>query len=143
MAALRLGLDVLLRLFAPHMPFITEEVWSWVFADETGHATIHTAPWPGDAELSDVAAPEDEHSFDYAVAALAAINKAKADAEVSMGREIERLVLAANGKSHDVLARVRDDVLAATRARGFEAAVDDALADGAFEVRTASFAERA
>ena len=50
-AALRLGLDVLLRLFAPVLPFITEEVWSWAFAEETGHQSIHAAPWPGDEDF--------------------------------------------------------------------------------------------
>ncbi|MCI0835183.1 MAG: valine--tRNA ligase, partial [Chloroflexi bacterium] len=45
-AALRLGLNVVLRLFAPIVPTIADEVWSWVFAGETGHASIHQAPWP-------------------------------------------------------------------------------------------------
>jgi valyl-tRNA synthetase len=39
-----LGLEVLLRLFAPVLPYITEEVWSWAFAGETGQPTIHRAP---------------------------------------------------------------------------------------------------
>ena len=50
-ATLRLGLSVLLRLLAPVMPYITEEVWSWVFAEETGHPSIHRAPWPGEDDF--------------------------------------------------------------------------------------------
>ena len=51
-AALRLGLSVLVRLFAPTLPFITEEVWSWVLADETGKPSVHRAPWTGAADFA-------------------------------------------------------------------------------------------
>ena len=45
-ATLRLGLNTLLRLFAPFVPTITDEIWSWTFAQETSHTSIHQAPWP-------------------------------------------------------------------------------------------------
>ena len=114
-AALRLGLNVLLRLFAPVVPFITEEVWSWVFAGETGHASIHTAPWPSADEFKSIPTPEDAGCFDLAVKAQAVINKGKADAAVSAGRVVEDLVLAANGETMTRFEKVAGDVFLATR----------------------------
>ena len=60
---LRLGLNVVLRLFAPVAPTITEEVWSWVFAEETGYPSIHKAPWPTLEEFDTIPAPKIQNSF--------------------------------------------------------------------------------
>jgi valyl-tRNA synthetase len=141
-ATLRLGLSVLLRLFAPFLPYVTEEVWSWLFAGESGHETIHRAPWPGDADFSGVAEPDDAESFAVAAACWRAINKAKADAEVSMGREVERLGIAANGKTLEKLRPGLSDVLHAARCHAHELREDADLPDGGFAVEDAVFADR-
>jgi valyl-tRNA synthetase len=140
-AALRLGLSVLLRLFAPVLPYITEEVWSWAFAAETGPETIHRAPWPTAAELAAVAAPDDPASFEAAVAYLAAINKAKSEAGVSGGREIAKLRARAARNLDAALRRVEADVMAAARVRDGRLVTGDALADGGLEVVEIEFAE--
>jgi valyl-tRNA synthetase len=141
-AALRLGLSVLLRLFAPVMPYISEEVWSWAFAGETGHESIHVAPWPSAADFDGIAAPAEPASFEIAVAAHAAINKAKADAEVSMGREVETLKLHANAATLAKLEAVLGDVLQAARCQAHTLAESTSLGDGEFEITDAVFAPK-
>ena len=141
-ASLRLGLSVLLRLLAPVLPYITEEIWSWAFAEETGHRRIHAAPWPGQADFSEIEAPADPASFERGVAALAAINKAKADAEVSMGRSVEQMVLVANPQTLERLAAVEEDVLQAARCLSRTQRADQALEDDQFEIRDAVFAPK-
>jgi valyl-tRNA synthetase len=138
-ATLRLGLSVLLRLFAPILPYITEEVWSWSFAEETGDESIHAAPWPGEADFDGIAAPVDAGSFDLAVAAQAAVNRAKADGEVSMGREVESMSLRANAPTLARLGPVLPDVLDATRIHSHALVEDPELEDGDFEVAEAVF----
>jgi valyl-tRNA synthetase len=141
-AGLRQGLHVLLRLFAPFMPYITEEVWSWAFAEETGHQSIHRAPWPRVEELDGVAAPADAGSFGIAVLAQAAINKAKAEGKVSMGREVESLTLMASSATLERLQPVLPDVLAATRCRGHRLEPREDQENDSFEVTEARFVER-
>jgi valyl-tRNA synthetase len=141
-ASLRLGLSVLLRLLAPVIPYITEEVWSWSFADETGEPSIHKAPWPGEADFAATPAPENPGSFDLAVAALGAINKQKADAEVSMGREVERLALCGSRETLDQLERVLADVLAAARCGEHSIQEVAEVEAGTIEVRDIVFAPK-
>jgi valyl-tRNA synthetase len=142
-ASLRLGLSVLLRLFAPVLPYITEEVWSWAYAAESGCASIHRAPWPGEADFAALAEPADPRSFELAGACFRAVHKAKADAEVSAGREVLRITLAANAKTRAALRPVLDDVLRASRCHGHALVERSGLEDGSFEVVEAVFSERA
>jgi valyl-tRNA synthetase len=141
-AGLRLGLDVLLRLFAPTLPYITEEVWSWSFAEERGAPTIHKAPWPSESDFADIPEPANPASLDLAMALFAAINKCKADGEVSMGREVETLTLVANASTLEAVKPVLGDVLAATRCQDHSQSERADLEDGAFEAVDATFAPK-
>jgi len=84
-AALRQALAVLVRLFAPFIPFAAEEVWSW-----WQEGSVHTAAWPKPEEL----AGSDPELMDLAGQALILIRKSKSDAKLSMKAEIDLLKLA-------------------------------------------------
>ena len=141
-ASLRLGLNVLVRMFAPIVPYIAEEVWSWTFAEETGHKSVHVAPWPTEAELATIPPPDNAASFETAVACWTAINKRKSEAGVSVARPAEKLVLAANPATLAILDGVVSDVMAAARCASYQFEKKEDLADGVFDVLEAVFEEK-
>ena len=139
-AALELGLSVLLRLLAPVLPYVCEEVWSWAFAARSGHPTIHRAPWPSLAELAEVPQPKLDSSFELAVDALRTIHKRKSEGGVSIGRPVTRLVLALHPERGQALPLVMQDVEMAVRALAPTQMIEDAaLGESAFEVREIEF----
>ena len=73
---------------------------------------------------------------------MRAINKAKADAEVSVGREVERLTIAANPKTLDKLRPGLTDVVQAARCHAHDLAENADLDDGAYQIENAVFTER-
>jgi valyl-tRNA synthetase len=141
-ATLRLGLRTLLRMFAPVLPYVTEEVWSWAFAAEASAPSIHRAPWPAVGDFAGVPAPADAASFDAAVTCLAAINKSKSESGVSVGRGMRTLSVAANAATRARLEPVATDVMAAARAERWDLTADAAAADGTFRIAAVEFAEQ-
>jgi valyl-tRNA synthetase len=82
-AALAAGLSVQLRLFAPFLPYVTEEVWSW-----WRYGSVHRATWPSRYELSRVAPEGDAGLLDVAGDALRQVRRAKSDRKLSMKAEV-------------------------------------------------------
>jgi len=88
-AALRVALDVLLRLLAPTLPYATEEVWSWWH-----DGSVHRAAWPTADEVKGVAQAADPATLTAVGAALAGVRKAKSEAKVGMRAEVTSMTLA-------------------------------------------------
>jgi valyl-tRNA synthetase len=109
-AALTTALSTLLRLFAPFLPYVTEEVWSW-----WQEGSVHRAPWPTLTDSSDIS------PLSVATAVLAAVRKAKSAAQQSMRAEVALLTVAGPAL---VLSQVQADLTAAGNVR--EWAVTDA-----------------
>jgi valyl-tRNA synthetase len=113
-AALRIALTVLLRLFAPVLPFATEETWSW-FAD----GSVHRASWPTVDELPDAG---DAGVLTTASAALIGIRRAKTDAKASQKTEVTSCVIAAPVASRAWLEAAAGDLKAVGRIHALEIA---------------------
>jgi valyl-tRNA synthetase len=105
-AALRRALSTLQRLFAPILPFATEEVWSWW---QTG--SIHQATWPVSAELTAGLSVEADDAFiDAVCGTLALIRRAKTEAKVSQRATVDLAEITASDAASKAITAGWEDI---------------------------------
>jgi valyl-tRNA synthetase len=116
-AALQRALSTLQRLFAPHIPFATEEVWGWW---QTG--SIHRASWPTRADLlgGTSAVELTEDLLDAVCNVLAVIRRTKTEAKVSQRAEVEHVLVCATAAQTSLLKLGLVDLLNAGVAQNIE-----------------------
>jgi valyl-tRNA synthetase len=108
-AALKSALSVLLRLFAPVIPYAAEEAWSW-----SHEGSVHVAPWPAVDELA-ARGEAGVELLELASLALTGIRRAKTDAKASQKTQVASAVIAAPEAATTLLASAEGDLRAVGR----------------------------
>jgi valyl-tRNA synthetase len=108
---LRIALSTQLRMFAPFLAFVTEEVWSW-----WQEGSVHRAPWPDASGLR--LADADPLVYEMAADVLGAVRKEKSEQKRSIATPAERVVVHDTTERLAALAAASRDVCAAGRIEG-------------------------
>jgi len=119
------ALSVILRLFAPFLPFVTDEVWSW-----SQRGTVHRAPWPTRDEVTDRMAG-DREGADTAASRIAS----EVTARIRQERSARKLGFSVTARLALVLPEtdripwdaVASDVIAGNNIIGIDVSNGDAL----------------
>jgi len=109
-AALEYSLKTYLRLLAPFIPYITDEVWSWRFAGES--ASIHRAAWPALSE-TDSLDKEPVSTLDLAIDILSEVRGAKTQAQKGMKHPVETLEVILPKAELTVFKTIEEDCIRA------------------------------
>jgi valyl-tRNA synthetase len=122
--SLRSALSTVLRLFAPYLPFVTEEVWSW-----WQEGSVHRASWPRPGEFDDLVDPTvDSIVLDTATLALGAIRKAKTQAQLPLRTELPHVTVTASSAQLQALGKARQDIMSAGKIKSLVLVEGSALA---------------
>jgi valyl-tRNA synthetase len=120
-SALVAALSVMLRLLAPFLPFVTEEVWSW-WQD----GSIHTSRWPTRSEV-EALLPEgsagrqdaDQQIYQWATDVLFEVRKQRSEAKQPLKVPITLVRITAEPAAAALMPEVEADLKAALRVQRF------------------------
>ncbi len=135
-ATLRIVHRALLRMLAPFIPYITEEVWSWVYSGDAGmHPSVHRSPWPAIEEIATVPAPKAEDTYNAVVGVIESVRRAKADNNQSMAAPVEKIVVTLQPRIRTAVESALDDIQRMLRINAVEI-VEGPVEEGILSVET-------
>ena len=110
-ATLRLVHRALVRMMAPYVPYLTEEVWHWCYTDDPGmHESVHRSPWPTLDELAAVPEPAGPQTYEATIVVVEAVRKAKTDANLSMSAPVKSVSVTAKQPVLELLGATIEDI---------------------------------
>lgn len=121
--ALARALDSLLRLFAPFLPFVTEEIWSW-WRD----GSLHTQAWPQTEALRAAAGATEGDLLPLAGQVLSELRRTKTEAKKALRTPIATGTITDTDERIALLEPALADLREASAAQELTTSVGDALA---------------
>lgn len=110
------ALLTMLKLFAPFMPYVTEEIYRGLFARAGEPISLHLTSWPE----ADPAwkSSQAEATGELLLTVATAVRRYKSEAGISLGSELTRLLISTQDVHQAVLLEAAGrDILSVTRAR--------------------------
>jgi valyl-tRNA synthetase len=129
---LRLGLETLLKLFAPFLPYITEEIWSWCFAGEYGIKSIHATKFPSVNDFNGINKPACENTYKTALLFLDEIKKYKSLNNLSYSSTISNISLKAHSGLLNIFKLVQSDIIDYARIEHIQIEEDNDMVGAVF-----------
>ena len=118
-AALGITTHTLLKLFAPFIPFVTEEVWSW-----WQEGSIHLQTWPKSSEIiTDKSVGIDP--LNNVTWILSEVRKVKTENKQSMKAEVKTLEIWAKAEVIEQVKDAQKDLIAAGNIKDLKLTVSD------------------
>jgi len=111
-STLRLVHRALVRMLAPYLPFLTEEVWHWRYSEDAGmHESVHCSPWPSLDEFDAIPEPANAVTYDATVGVIDAVRKAKAEANLSMRAAVQHVTVTGKPDALDAVKAAAGDII--------------------------------
>ncbi|HEX7737281.1 MAG TPA: valine--tRNA ligase [Ktedonobacteraceae bacterium] len=121
-----------LKLFAPFLPYVTEEIYRGLFAGLDGAISLHLTRWPQPDPTW--RSEEAEEAGEILLAVATAVRRYKSEAGISLGAELKRLLISTRTTRQTLLLEAAGlDILSVTRARELRVGAGIEL-DGAREI---------
>lgn len=114
-----------IKLFAPILPFITEEVYQLYFKEFEKVVSVHVSSWP--VFDSSLVFEESERAGDLAVWVIGEIRKFKSLNKLSLKAELGVVVISCSLEERALLEKVIDDLMVVGCVRKFEFSVSDSF----------------
>ncbi len=132
-AVLQFCLKTLLKLFAPFMPFVCEEIWSW-----HQRGSIHTSVWPhsNEPEILEItkATADSKPVFEPASKIISLIRRQKSESQVSLNHPVKATEISVSAGDEELVRLVKDEIASAGKIDELNIKIVEGFESGQFEV---------